>query len=196
MDAHSVNPSQRNIHPTISLAVTSDSSSSELGRMGKDVGGVLNKYQEKIHGALLQWQEDADELEGILSRANTDIGEIHAMMTAYKNWPDGVYITPSGNQRMLDMMNDLGVPPSQIQGGAMSGGDYYYTGSQYLADIKLAVGHLSTVQSNIAKCKQDETKDMFSVMAFYNSEKMNQQSLSGLLQTITSISQALMQNIQ
>lgn len=169
--------------------------------MGKDVGSVITKYQGKIHEALLQWQEDANELEALLDQAESDMRELKGMVTAYKNYPGGLGFTDSQYQRMLDMMSDLGVPPSQIQGGGVnSKGYHYFTGSQYLADIKLAtkyvVADMPAFQASVSSCKQAQTKDMFAVMAFYNSEKMNEESLSGLLQTLTSISQSLMQNIQ
>ena len=190
------------------LAATQDATaqsssvpSSEIGSIGQDVGSVIGKWQGKLNQALNQWLDDAKAISDLLNTAHSVTGELQGMIHAYQNYPAELVFTASQYNRMIDMMNDLGVPLSMVEGGDYdSNGHYDFTGSQYHYDIQLAIQYLvadlPNFQAQISNYKQDETQDMFKVMACLNGVKMNEETLSGTLNTLASLSQSLMQDIQ
>lgn len=97
------------------------SSSSELGRVAQDLGTKITEWHDKVTQSLNQWLSDAQDMENALSSftdtAQSVVKQLRAMIQAYQKYPGHVKFTQSQNQRMLDMMSELGVPPSQIQGG-------------------------------------------------------------------------------
>jgi len=205
----SINPSQRPSPSTSAQqAQAQDASSSstnaansELGGVAQDVGAVITKWEGNLNEALNQWMTDIDSMTDLIDDAKSVVKEMKAMIKAYQKYPGGVEFTESQYNRIISAMTDLGIPESQIQGGTINTSGYYsFTGTEFLNDIKMMGQYLvqdfAGFESQLSGYQQAETKDMMAVMFCYNSVKMNEESLTGLLETLTSLSQALMQNIQ
>lgn len=165
-------------------------SSSELGRVAQDIGSVIGKWNDKVNQALNQWLSDAQDMENALNNftdtAKSVVQQLRGIIKAYQKYPGHLAFTQSQNQRMLDMMSALGMPPGQIQGGTVNSEGYnYYTGTQYAADIRIAIQYsvqdFQAFTATMSGYKQSETKDMFNVMFCYNAEKMNEESLTSAL---------------
>lgn len=208
----SVNPSQRpspsaNAQQAQAAQAQDEASSStnaansELGGVAQDLGAVITKWENNLNSALNQWMSDIDSMTELIDDAKSVVKEMKDMIKAYQTYPNGLAFSESQYNRIVSAMTDLGIPESQIQGGTLGSDGYYdFTGTQFLNDIKMMGQYLvqdyPEFESQLSGYQQAETKDMMAVMFCYNSVKMNEQSLSGLLKTLTSLSQALMQNVQ
>lgn len=182
-------------------ASSSSTANSELGGAAQDVGAVINKWKGYMNQALTQWSNDIGNMTELIDNAKSVVNELQAMIKAYKNYPGGVAFNTNQYNRIVSAMTDLGIPESQIQGGSLNAQGYYsFTGTEFLNDIKMMVQYLVKdypgFESQLSGYQQDETKDLMKVMFCYNAVKMNEESLTGLLETLTSLSQALMQNVQ
>ena len=179
---------------------SSDDSNSELNRVAQDIGATINKWERYLTQALDQWSEDLGDMTELIDQVKSVMGEFHAMIVAYQNYPNGVDFSKTQYDRIVSAMVDLGIPESQIQGGNLgSDGYYHFTGTQYLNDLKMMgqyiVQDFPSLEAQLSGYKQDETKDLMAVMYCTNSIKMNEESLSGLLSTLTSLSQSLLQEV-
>jgi len=185
---------------SVQLSETSTTSDSELGRVAQDIGSVITKWQSSLNDALNQWMSDITDMQDLISTVNETLPILEKMITfdpyAYHGVPGGGYqgITTSAADAVVGMMKDLGIPSDQIRIETNYIGGYYFTASDLQTDISLTVEYLQPYFTGISTDQQNETQDLMKVMFCYNAVKMNEESLTGLLQTLTSISQSLMQN--
>lgn len=184
---------------SVQLSETSTASNSELGQVAQDVGSVITKWQSSLNDALNQWMSDITDMQDLINTVNETLPILEKMITfdPYGYYgPGGGYqgITASAADAMVGMMKDLGIPTDQIQIETNNIGGYYFTPSDIQTDISLTVEYLQPYFSGISTDQQNETQDLMKVMFCYNAVKMNEESLTGLLQTLTSISQNLLQN--
>lgn len=142
---------------------------------------------------------DITDMQDLINTANETLPILEKMITfdPYGYYgPSGGYqgITASAADAMVGMMKDLGIPTDQIQIETNNIGGHYFTPSDLQTDISLTVEYLQPYFSGISTDQQNETQDLMKVMFCYNAVKMNEESLTGLLQALTSISQNLLQN--
>ena len=182
---------------------SSGATGGELGGVASDLGAVIDKWQNYMNQALNQWYNDGAAMQDLIDQAKSVVGELQGMIVAYKNYENVGAVTFSSQNydKIVNAMTALGIPQSQIQGGTInSKGLYHFTTSQLMADIQLMVQYMvadmPNFQAQLSSYQNDETKDLMAVMFCNNAIKMNEESLSGLLETLASLSQALMQNVQ
>ena len=210
-------PSQFN-----AAAAAGGPSSSEAGKIAQELGAVINGWENKLGGALQNWYDSAQEIQQIISNVKNNyyvkafefINEEYKWVQNKSN-PSGYvfYFSSAQKSEITNLMVELGIPPSQIQGGAYSSGaspsawgPYAYTGSQLAHDMQLIKGDLvdnpvveaamDKVEQQINQAQHQETQDMLDVMYDFTAIQTNQKTLAGILNTLKSMYQAVDQNVQ
>lgn len=198
-----------------------DGSSSEIGRVAQDIGTTIAKWSGKVNQALKDWLVDAVEIEGLmkvvaevvpfLADLKKDVYSNPLNVTSlviiveYKMMgmdPSSlpIYLSQNDYNKMVTIMTDLGVPESEIP---QSMGSTSYGGETYVAiplggfqdSMEIMKEDVQQTLTKISAKKNEETKDMFNVMFCYNAEKMNEESLTSAMKSLTSMAMSLEQNI-
>lgn len=206
---------------TSTAASGPDGSSSELGRVAQDVGAAITKWKENLNQALKDWLADANDIEElvkVLTDAVPFLSELKKdvysdplnlialnqiiMKKIFGQDPSSVpiYLSQDDYNQMVNVMTELGIPSSEIPG---SSEPISYDGTTYVtiplgdfqSSVEMIKDDVGQALSEISSKKNKETKDMFHVMFCFNAEKMNEESLTSALQSLTSLSQSLMQNM-
>lgn len=207
--SNSFNISTRVIHPQWSKgqqglqldAQASSSANSELGGVAQDVGAVIGKWKGNLNACLNQWLSDVDAMSDLIDAINDAAGVLHMLIPSIKEFlqegEDSVDMNPTVYDEMINAMEGLGIPSDEIaqSTGSTSTGYKVMSVDDLIYNVKLMVQYIEADASQVSADQQAETKDLMAVMFCYNAVKMNEESLTGLLETLTSLSQTLMQNV-
>lgn len=173
-----------------------------LGGAAQDVGAVISKWEGNLNDALNTWLSDVDAMSDVIDAINDAAGVLSALIPgaieASQSGETTVDMNPTMYSEMINAMEGLGIPSDEIaksKGTAEYGAYEVMDLDDLVYDIKLMVQYVKADASQVSTDQQAETEDLMRVMFCYNAVKMNEESLTGLLSTLTSISQLLMNNV-
>lgn len=208
------------------------SSSSELGKIAKDVGNTVDKWSSKLNGALQQWNKDAQALATVLEDALSSLKSSNPgnketrfsqdkqiylnLQTKYENMkPDTssnktIYTLNASEIANLDqLVTDLGLSTSVIHykpigsnAGTMNQTqvtELYNVVTSAIHNLSINIGTvrpgLVKLQETVAELKQDETRDLFKVMACFSAMRENENTETSAMKSLKDMVSQIMQSI-